>query len=109
MEAGHQRIGLKGDGSVNHRNVKQVPNFQRDEHGNLVFSPDLSTKPQCQEKAWYDVDYEVLKKIASAKEVRVKVIGKEFYRESSFTQPNFDNFKKFVELYPPKISPIKPK
>lgn len=74
-----QRIGLKGDGSSRHRNTV---------YGGVV-----------SEQALYDINREDLIKISNANEVKVKIIGSQYFAERHFSQVNFENFKKFVAQY----------
>jgi len=77
-----QRMGLVGDGSWNHRNVG---------YGRMV-----------SEKSWYNITLEDLQKIANAKEVKVKIIGSQYYAERCFTDANFKNLKRFIMEYAQK-------
>jgi len=74
-----QRIGLKGQGSMRHRRTL--------ENG------------MASELAKYPATPELLKKIANANQVDVKIKGSDFLAENYFIKQNFDNFKKFVNAY----------
>jgi bifunctional DNA-binding transcriptional regulator/antitoxin component of YhaV-PrlF toxin-antitoxin module len=51
------------------------------------------------ELAKYPVTPQLLKKIASAKQVKVKIFGGDFVAEKYFTKQNFENFRQFVNDY----------
>jgi len=74
-----ERIGFKGDGSLQSRNV--------------------GSSGWIDEKAVYDINPKILNQIANAKEVKVKIIGNQYYIECKFTEQSFQNFKKFIAEY----------
>lgn len=73
-----ERIGFQGEGSLNHRNVG---------------------RGWIEEQAWFDISLDDLLKIANAKEVRLKIIGSQYYIERTFVEFNFKNFKDFITKY----------
>ncbi len=76
-----KRIGFTGEGSWNDRDVLYG--------GSIV------------ETAWYAVSPEIIRMVANAKEVKVKLVGDKGFVQRHFNQTNFSNFKKFVENYLP--------
>lgn len=76
----NERIGFTGDGSSSHRNAS----------GSGV-----------REYAYYETTAEVIKKIAEAGEVKVKIIGSQLYCERHFSDHNFNNFRKFIAQFIP--------
>ena len=78
-----ERIGLSGAGSSGNRNV---------------ITADI-----LRERALYRVEPAQLRKIASAKDIRVRVEGSQYYVERYFTEKNFENLQSFVNRFcPPK-------
>jgi hypothetical protein len=74
-----EQIDVKGQGSQSHR--KTLENGMVSELSKYPVTPKL------------------LKKISSAKQVKVKIIGSDFVAEKYFTEQNFENFKQFVNDY----------
>jgi hypothetical protein len=74
-----KRYGLKGQGSLRYRKTL--------ENGAVS------------ELAKYPVTPQLLKEIANANRVDVRIIGSNFVSENHFTEQNFENFKKFVSDY----------
>jgi hypothetical protein len=74
-----EQVDVKGQGSQSHRKTLE----------NGMVS----------ELAKYPVTPKLLKKISSAKQVRVKIIGSDLVAEKYFTEQNFANFKQFVNDY----------
>jgi hypothetical protein len=70
-----ESISFMGDGSISSRKVIM---------GSIV-----------EEFAYYETSTDMIKKIANAQEVRIKIKGKG-KRERHFSKTNFDNFKKFA-------------
>ena len=73
-----ERIGFSGEGSSTHREV-------------------LSTLVR--EIAYYEITKENLIKLINAKEIKVKIIGDQYYVERYFSEDNFNNFKNFFNQY----------
>jgi len=74
-----EQINVKGQGSQSYR--KTLENGMVSELAKYAVTPKL------------------LKKIASAKQVKVKIIGSDLVAEKYFTKTNFENFKQFVNDY----------
>ena len=74
-----KRMGFEGDGSWNHRDIGGILGIN--------------------ERAWYDINLEQLRAIINAKEVRVKVVGSQYYVERIFSENNFKNFRDFYNQY----------
>ena len=70
-----KRLGLSGPGSSGHRDVRR--------YGGIT------------ELAFYPTTLETIKRIAVAKIIEIKIIGK-YYITGRFYQSNFDNFKRFL-------------
>ena len=75
------RLALTGDGSLGHR----VTLFA----GNIV------------EKAWYDISFRQLQKIATASEVEINIIGRTNMVKDSLSRSNIDNLQRFCREYGP--------
>lgn len=52
-----------------------------------------------QETAIYSIEYEIIKKIAYAKEVKVKVVGEHNSAKAYFSEANFNNYRDFINKY----------
>lgn len=57
---------------------------------------DVRLTGQVEERAWYYVNPELIKRIAFAKEVRVKIIGLKYRPERYFRRCHFNAFRQFV-------------
>lgn len=53
------------------------------------------------EEAWYDTTFETLSVISQAKEVIVKLSGKDYQVSRCFSLTNIDNFKVYLKYFPP--------
>lgn len=73
-----ERVGFSGNGSIGNREVGSRRVF---------------------ETASYAITLSDLKRIANAKEIRVKLLGEKFFIEQKFTQINFNNFTTFLTDY----------
>lgn len=51
------------------------------------------------ERSIYPISPDLLKKIAYASDVQVKLIGEKLYHKAQFDSSNFDRFKEFVEKF----------
>ncbi len=76
-----ESLNLSGEGSLSHREVQNIGKVFVVEH------------------AWYKISPENLKKIASASEVRIKLIGTNHFEKRHFSEKNLKKFKEFVEEY----------
>lgn len=54
---------------------------------------------EIRETAWYDVERELIKRIANANSLELRIEGRQYYATEEFSQSNFNNFKKFVSEY----------
>ncbi len=74
-----ESLNLSGDGSLSHRNT--------------ILGAGV------EEMAWYPISADDFRKIAYAKEVKLKIKGSQYFAERKFRQANFNNFKKFITKY----------
>lgn len=74
-----ERMGFSGDGSSGFREV--------------LYGASIN------EKAWYDITRDELERISTAKEVKVKVTGQNYFVERHFATRNLTNIQNFLAEY----------
>jgi hypothetical protein len=88
-----KRVGFSGKGSGHRRDVG---------------ASQVGAGVGVTEEAWYDVTFDQIRQIASARyrdnkpDVKVKLSGDTTYVERCFIAENLESFKQFVAQYPPK-------
>lgn len=76
-----RRVGLSGEGSIGRR--------------------DVLTADLLEEQASYPVSFDILKEIAAAKSVRLKIVGTTSYDEKYLEPKHLEAFRDFVRQFAP--------
>lgn len=82
-----QRLGLSGEGSINHRSTGSYNEYLN------------ATK--IIEEAWYTVTPDTLRKIADAKEAKFKIQGQTVFITATLSDENKANISRFLKEYGP--------
>jgi len=53
------------------------------------------------EEAWYDTAFDQLSALVEAKEIKLKITGKDYSVNRCFSLTNIDNFKVYLKYFPP--------
>jgi hypothetical protein len=96
-----QRVGLFGDGSLNHRNIADSDYLK---YLFFAYSMDTNTNISVEEKAWFEVTPEQLKMISEASEVKVKITGANYYVTKTFIPSTFVVFQSFYNEFVQEIN-----